>query len=304
MKRDLLSILDLTTTEIIALLTRAATLKAWARQGYSRRSLVGKTLALIFDKPSTRTRVSFEAGMAQLGGYSINLSRADSQLSRDEPVADTARVLGRYVDGIVIRTFAQAMLEEMARHACVPVINGLTDTEHPCQVLADLQTIQERCGTIEGLKVAWVGDGNNMANSWITAALRLDFALHLACPPGYEPDADLLAQAREAGREVVLHEDPVAAVADAHVVNTDVWASMGQEEEAKERQKAFAPYQVNEALMRQAQPQAIVLHCLPAHRGEEITAAVLEGPQSAVWDQAENRLHLQKALLEWLLGGA
>lgn len=302
MKRDLITILDLATAEIEYLLQRALELKAWQRQGKIYTPLPGKTLAMLFDKPSTRTRVSFEAGMAQLGGSTIYLSRSDTQLARHEPVADTARVLSRYVDGVVIRTFAQQMVADMARHASIPIINGLTDSHHPCQVLSDLLTIQERFGRVTDLKVAWVGDGNNMANSWITAALRLDFALYLACPAGYEPDAELLMQAQAQGRAVHLQADPVWAVQDAEVVNTDVWASMGQEGEAQERQRDFAPYQVNNELLRHARPEAIVLHCLPAHRGEEITDAVLDGPQSAAWDQAENRLHLQKALLEWLLG--
>ncbi len=302
MKRDLLTILDLTTAEILALLARAAELKAWHRQGRDPKPLAGKTLALIFDKPSTRTRVSFEAGIAHLGGSSIYLGRNDSQLSRNEPVADTARVLARYVDGIIIRTYGHEIVEEMSRFASIPVINGLTDSHHPCQVLSDLLTIQERFGRVTDLKIAWLGDGNNMANSWITAALRLDFALALACPPGYEPDARLLALAQKASRPIYLGNDPVAAVQGAQVINTDVWASMGQEEEAQERLQVFYPFQVSSDLLRQAPPEVVVLHCLPAHRGEEITEEVLEGPQSLVWDQAENRLHLQKALLEWLVG--
>jgi ornithine carbamoyltransferase len=301
MKRDLLTILDLTRREIEALLHRARELKAMQRQGRSFRPLAGKTLALLFDKPSTRTRVSFEAGMAQLGGASLYLERGQTQLSRNEPIPDTARVLERYVDALVIRTFGQEVVEDFARHAAIPVINGLTDTHHPCQVLSDLMTVAERFGSVTGLKVAWVGDGNNVANSWITAALRLDFELYLACPRGYEPDGALLDQARGAGRPVHLGEDPVWAVSGAQVVNTDVWASMGQETEAAARRQVFRPYQVNAALLGHAAAQAMVLHCLPAHRGEEITDEVIDGPQSAVWDQAENRLHFQKALLEWLL---
>jgi len=302
MKRDLLTILDLSTEEILALVARAAELKDWHRQGRDPKPLAGKTLALIFDKPSTRTRVSFEAGIAHLGGASIYLGRNDSQLSRNEPVADTARVLARYVDGIIIRTYGHEIVEEMARFADIPVINGLTDTHHPCQVLSDLLTIQERFGRVTDIKVAWIGDGNNMANSWITAALRLDFELRLACPRGYEPDERLLALARQQGRAVSLKDDPVWAVQGAQVINTDVWASMGQEDEAQSRLQAFFPYQVNAELLRQAPAEAVVLHCLPAHRGEEIAEEVLEGPQSLVWDQAENRLHLQKALLERLVG--
>ncbi len=303
MKRDVLTILDLTRPEIETLLARARELKGLHRQGQNPAPLKGKTLALIFDKPSTRTRVSFEAGMAQLGGTSIYLAPGQTQLERGESVGDMARVLSRYVEGVVIRTFAQETVEELAGHAAIPVINGLTDTHHPCQVLSDLLTVEERCGRLEGLSVAWVGDGNNMANSWITAALRLDFALYLACPPGYEPDAALLAQAKAEGRQVYLGRDPHAAAAAAQVINADVWASMGQEAEAETRRQIFQPYQVNAALLKLAPPEAIVLHCLPAHRGEEITDEVLDGPQSAAWDQAENRLHFQKALLEWLLGG-
>jgi ornithine carbamoyltransferase len=302
MKRDLLTILDLTREEIEALLARARELKALHLAGKNPTPLQGKILAMIFDKPSTRTRVSFEAGMAQLGGTSIYLAPGQTQLARNEPIADTARVLSRYVDGVVIRTFAQETVEELARHATIPIINGLTDTHHPCQVLSDLLTVQEHFPSLSQLKVAWVGDGNNMANSWITAALHLDFTLYLACPRGYEPDRALLNQAQETGRPIYLRRDPRQAVQDVHVINTDVWASMGQEDEAAARRRIFQPYQVNADLLKLARPEAIVLHCLPAHRGEEITAEVLDGPQSAAWDQAENRLHFQKALLEWLLG--
>jgi ornithine carbamoyltransferase len=302
MKKDLLTILDLSKEEIQALLGRARELKTLHRQGRTHLPLVGKTLAMIFDKPSTRTRVSFEVGMAQLGGTTIYLEREHTQLARNEPIPDTARVLSRYVDGVVMRTFAQETVAELAQHADIPIINGLTDTHHPCQVLSDVMTVEERLGRLEGLKVAWIGDGNNMANSWITAALRLDFELYLACPPGYEPDLALLHQAEQEKRPVYLGQDPYWAVAGAQVVNTDVWASMGQEGEAAVRQEAFWPYQVNTELMKGAPPEAIVLHCLPAHREEEITGEVLDGPHSAVWDQAENRLHFQKALLEWLLG--
>lgn len=302
MTRHLLTILDLSREEIVHLLARARELKVLHYQGRNPMPLTGKTLAMIFDKPSTRTRVSFEAGIAQLGGASIYLAPGQTQMSRNEPVADTARVLSRYVDGVVVRTFAQETVAELARHSTIPVINGLTDTHHPCQVLSDLMTMEERFGDLTGLKVAWVGDGNNMANSWITAAMHLDFALHLACPPDYEPDGALLEQAQQNGRRLVLSRDPREAVAEAQVINTDVWASMGQEEEAAARLEVFRPYQVNTELMKLAAPNAIVLHCLPAHRGEEISAAVLDGPQSAAWDQAENRMHFQKALLEWLLG--
>jgi ornithine carbamoyltransferase len=303
MKRDLLTILDLNREEIEALIKRARELKALHYQRQNPDPLAGKIVAMIFDKPSTRTRVSFEAGIAQLGGTSIYLAPGQTQMSRNEPIADTAKVLSRYVDGVVIRTFAQETVAELARHAAIPVINGLTDTHHPCQVLSDLMTMEERFGRVSGLKVAWVGDGNNMANSWITAAMHLDFALYLACPQGYEPDAALLRQAQQTGRHIYLDRDPRDAVRDVHVINTDVWASMGQESEAMARREIFKPYQVNVELLRLARPEAIVLHCLPAHRDEEITGEVLDGPQSAAWDQAENRLHFQKALLEWLLGG-
>jgi ornithine carbamoyltransferase len=302
MKKDLLTILDLSQEEMLSLIRRARELKVLHQQGRTPRPLQGKTLAMIFDKPSTRTRVSFEAGMAQLGGATMYLEREHTQLARNEPLADTARVLSRYVDGVVMRTFAQETLAELAQHADIPVINGLTDTHHPCQVLSDLMTVEERFGAVSGFKIAWIGDGNNMANSWITAALRLDFELFLACPKGYAPDANLLAQAEREKRPVYLGQDPRWAAAGAQVINTDVWASMGQEGEAAARQEAFWPYQVNAELMQAAAPEAIVLHCLPAHRGEEITGEILDGPQSAVWDQAENRLHFQKALLEWLLG--
>ena len=267
MKRDLLTILDLNREEIEALIHRARELKALHRRGQNPQPLKGKILAMIFDKPSTRTRVSFEAGIAQVGGTSIYLAPGQTQMSRNEPVDDTARVLSRYVDGVVIRTFAQETVAELARHAHIPVINGLTDTHNPCQVLSDLMTMEERFGRLSGLKVAWVGDGNNMANSWITAALHLDFTLYLACPPGYEPDAALLSEARKTGRPIHLGQDPREAVRDVHVLNTDVWASMGQEAEAAARRQIFQPYQVNADLLRLARPEAIVLHCLPAHRG-------------------------------------
>jgi len=302
MKRDLLTILDLSREEIETLLVRARELKALQARRVEHASLKGKSLALIFDKPSTRTRVSFEVGMTQLGGASLYLGPGQTQMARQEPIPDTARVLSRYVDGVVVRTFAQETVAELARHATIPVINGLTDTHHPCQVLSDLMTMEERFGRVSGLKVAWVGDGNNMANSWITAAMHLDFSLYLACPQGYEPDPDLLREAQKTGRHIYLSQDPRQAVQEVHVINTDVWTSMGQEDEAATRREIFKPYQVNGDLLKLARPEAIVLHCLPAHRGEEITAQVLEGPQSAAWDQAENRLHFQKALLEWLLG--
>ena len=302
MKKDLLSILDLTTDEIHALLERTAELKEMQKAGTPHRSLQGKSLGMIFEKSSTRTRVSFDVGIFQLGGQAIFLSPKDTQIGRGESIADTARVLSRYLDGIMIRTFSQDMLEEFASYASVPVINGLTDLLHPCQILTDLFTIKERFGTIEGRKVAWIGDGNNMAHSWINAAERLGFELTLACPEGHKPDDAVLRKAVKNAGNIKVVEDPVQAVKNADVINTDVWASMGQEDESEERKKIFAAYQVNEELLWHASKDAIVLHCLPAHRGEEITAEVMEGKQSVIFDQAENRLHTQKAIMEMLMG--
>jgi ornithine carbamoyltransferase len=274
------------------------------RKEYAAKPLAGKSLAMIFMKASTRTRVSFEVGAWQLGGHALFLSPRDIQLGRGEPIADTARVLSRYVDGIMIRTFAQADVEELARSASVPVINGLTDLLHPCQVMADVLTMVQQFGTWEGKKVAWIGDGNNMANSWINAAYRLGFELSLACPAGYDPDPSVLQRAqREGSSPVRVVRDPMEAVVDAHVVTTDVWASMGQEEEQQVRARAFAGYSVGASLMARAARDAIFLHCLPAHRGEEVAASVIDGPQSRVWDEAENRLHVQKALMAILMGG-
>jgi ornithine carbamoyltransferase len=299
-KRDFLAIADLTKQEIGRLMDLAVRMKKGA---YRDTPLAGKTLAMIFAKSSTRTRVSFEVGTYQLGGQALFLSSRDIQLGRGEPITDTARVLSRYVDGIMIRTFDHAEVEELARCATVPVINGLTDLLHPCQVLADLCTIREALGGWEGKRVAWVGDGNNMANSWIDAAGVLGFELRIACPAGFEPDRGLLERVRsQPGACVTLTRVPEEAVAGAHVVNTDVWASMGQEAEAEARRRAFQGYTVDARLMKLADPGAILLHCLPAHRGEEVTADVFEGPQSRVWDEAENRLHVQKALLATLMG--
>ena len=269
---------------------------------YTRKPLAGKSLAMIFLKSSTRTRVSFEVGTWQLGGHALFLSSRDVQIGRGEPIPDTARVLSRYVDGIMIRTFAHSDVEQLAQFSSVPVINGLTDLLHPCQVLADILTIRQRFGTHEGRKVAWIGDGNNMANSWINAAYRLGFELTLACPEGYDPDPTILERARRDGR-VTLVRDPNEAATGADVVNTDVWASMGQEEEQAEREKAFAGYRVDAALMKRASRDAIFLHCLPAHRGEEVAAEVIDGPQSRVFEEAENRLHIQKAIMATLIGG-
>ena len=296
MKKDLLTIRDLEREEILSLVARALEIK---KTGRGRpQALMGRTLGLIFEKASTRTRVSFEAAMARLGGHTLFLSTKDTQMSRDEPVKDTARVLSRYLDALVIRTYAQELVEEMARWARIPVINALTDLYHPCQVLSDLVTVKEKKGRIEGLKVAWVGDGNNVAHSWINAAAKLDFQLVLACPRGYEPDPSVL---EGTGSNVRVVADPSAAVRDAHVVNTDVWASMGQEAEREERLAAFAGYQVNDDLLRHGRSDIIVMHCLPAHRGEEISEEVLEGKASVVFDQAENKRHLHEALLERLI---
>ncbi|HIC85137.1 MAG TPA: ornithine carbamoyltransferase [Desulfobacterales bacterium] len=260
--------------------------------------LKGKVLGLIFDKPSTRTRVSFEVAMFRLGGATLYLGRADTQMSRNEPTKDTARVLSRYLDALAVRTFEQDLVEEMARWSKIPVINALTDRYHPCQVLSDLMTVVEKKRGLDGLKIAWIGDGNNVARSWINAAAILGFELVLACPPGYHPGDELL---NRAGGKVKIVEDPRDAAQGAHVINTDVWASMGQEEEYKDRRKAFQPYQVDQALVDLADPEVLVMHCLPAHRGEEITEEVLEGPRSIVFDQAENKVHLHQALLEMLL---
>jgi ornithine carbamoyltransferase len=297
--RDFLAIPDFSRQELDHLFALAERMRAGA---YTAKPLAGKSLAMIFMKSSTRTRVSFEVGAWQLGGHALFLSPRDVQLGRGEPIPDTARVLSRYVDGIMIRTFAHAEVEELARHATVPVINGLTDLLHPCQVLADLLTVRQHLGAIDGKVVAWIGDGNNMANSWLNAAYRLGFELRLACPEGYDPDPAILERARSATR-IVLTRDPSEAVAGAHVVNTDVWASMGQEEEQEQRARAFAGYIVDAALMRRAAPEGIFLHCLPAHRGEEVAAEVIDGPQSRVWDEAENRLHIQKAIMAVLMGG-
>ena len=300
--RHVRRVLDLSREEILHLLSRALELKKRMKSGIPHRPLVGRVMALIFEKPSTRTRVSFEAGMQRLGGTTIFLSRNDLQLARGEPLSDTARVLSRYVHAIVVRTFGQEVVEELARYAEVPVINGLSDKHHPCQAMSDVMTVIEKKGDIRHLKVAWVGDGNNVAHSWMEMAARLGFELWLACPEGYDPDPDILNEVLKiAEKPIRIVRDPQKAVKDADVINTDVWASMGQEEEAEERRRIFAPYQVNAELLRHAKPDAIVLHCLPAHRGEEITEEVLEGPQSVVWDQAENKMWLHMALLEWLL---
>jgi ornithine carbamoyltransferase len=301
-KRDFLSLADLSRIEMDALLKRSLVLKRRWKKSLVDSPLAGKSLGLIFDKPSTRTRVSFEVAMTQLGGHPVYLDPGTTQIKRGEPIADSARVLSRYLDGVVIRTFDQATVEEWGRWSSVPVINGLTDLLHPCQVFCDLLTIIEKRGNYKGLKIAYIGDGNNIANTWVQAAALLDIALSLACPRGYQPNAKFLAEATR-GRKarIELTQDPWQAIQGSDVVYTDVWASMGQEKERKERHKRFQGYQVNTALLRRAKKGALVMHCLPAHAGEEISSEVLEGPQSVVFDQAENRLHGQKAILEWLL---
>ncbi len=306
MKKDLVSIIDLSREDIGRILERSAVLKEKHKAGVSHQPLKGKCLGMIFAKSSTRTRVSFEVGIYQLGGYGLFLSSRDIQLGRGETIADTAHVMSRYVDGIMIRTFSQADVEELARMAEIPVINGLTDLLHPCQVLADLYTIQERLGTLEGLRVAYVGDGNNMANTWLHAAARLGMTLSVASPSGYEPNAGVVAAAgktaKQTGASLKITGDPTAAVRGAHVICTDVWASMGQEGEKEKRRRDFSRFQVNAELVRHADPDYLFMHCLPAHRGEEVSAEILDGPHSIVFDEAENRLHTQKAIMELLMG--
>mgnify|MGYP000616261001 CR=1 FL=1 len=298
MSPDFLALSDFSRTELDQFLDLAARMKSGE---YRERPLEGKTLAMIFEKSSTRTRVSFEVGAFQLGGHALFLSSRDIQIGRGEPIRDTARVLSRYVDGIMIRTFAQAMVQELAEFADVPVINGLTDLLHPCQVLADVLTMREAFGAdFSGRSVAWVGDGNNMANSWLNAAAAWGFELRLAVPERYDPDATILERARGA-TTVKLVRTPAEAIEGADVVTTDVWTSMGQEEESAKRMKAFDGYHVDERLMSTASADAIFLHCLPAHRGEEVSDGVIEGSRSRVWDEAENRLHVQKALMARLM---
>lgn len=303
--KDLLDVAAVPRALVERLLILSAALKDKQRRGVPHDLLKGKTLGLLFQKPSTRTRVSFEAGMHQLGGHALVLPMADIQLSRGESVADTARVLSRYLDGIVIRTYDHATVEEWAREATMPVINGLTDLSHPCQALSDLLTITEKKGRLKGIKIAYVGDGNNVANSLIEAAAKMGMTIALGCPSGYQPDQHVVDLARveaaKTGALVELSEDPFVAVKEADVVYADVWISMGREREQARRLRVLAPYQVNSRLVGKAKPDAIVMHCLPAHRGEEITAEVLDGRQSVIIDQAENRLHMQKAILTTLL---
>jgi len=299
--KHFLTLLDLEPTELESVLNRASELKAMQKAGKTHHTLAGKTLGMIFDKASTRTRISFEVGMYQLGGHALFLHSGTTQLGRGEPIEDSARVLSRMVDAVMIRTFDHVMVQKFAQYATVPVINALTDLTHPCQVLADVMTYREHRDSIRGKTVAWVGDGNNMAHSWINGAVAFGYHLNLACPKDYAPDASLLQAARNLGAQIELTHDVRAAVSGVDLITTDVWASMGQEEEQAEREKAFAGYIVDERMMAYAKADALFMHCLPAHRGEEVSAAVIDGAQSVVWDEAENRLHAQKALLEFLL---
>lgn len=304
MPKHFQSLEDFTKEELQTFLSRAAVLKDEQKKGVMHRQLEGKTIGLVFEKPSTRTRVSFEAAMYGLGGQVIFLSARDTQLARSEPLKDMARVMARYVNGMVVRTFGQDVVSELAEYSSVPVINALTDLHHPCQVLSDVMTVIEQKNSLENLKIAWVGDGNNMANSWIQAASILGFELSLACPEGYEPNTEIMQRAQAAAtKPITLLRSPAEAVTGADVVNTDVWASMGQEEEQQERMAIFSPYQVNAQLMAKAPADAVVLHCLPAHREEEITEEVLESKQCVAFDQAENKMHMHKAILELLLSG-
>lgn len=298
--KHLLKLSDLSSDEIIKILNLADQLKYEVKHGISHKKLKGKTLAMIFTKSSTRTRVSFETGMYQLGGNALFLSDKDLQIGRGEPIKDTARVLSRYVDGIMIRTFKQSDVEDLAKYGTIPVINGLTDYCHPCQVLADLMTIREYKGTFKGLKLCFIGDGNNMANSLIVGCIKLGMEVAIACPKDYMPDAEIVKWGYEQGK-LTITQEIFAAAEGADAVYTDVWASMGQEGEALERQKVFKNYQVNDALMSKAKPDAIVLHCLPAHRGEEITDEVFEKHADEIFDEAENRLHAQKAVMVTLM---
>ena len=294
--KHLLKLADLSREEILSILNLADQLKYERKQGIFKEYLKGKKLGMIFQKSSTRTRVSFEVGMYELGGNALFLSNRDLQIGRGEPVEDTARVLSRYLDAIMIRTFSQQEVEDLAKYGSIPIINGLTDYCHPCQVLADLMTIRERKGTFKGLKMCFIGDGNNMANSLMVGAVKTGMSFAIACPEGYEPDEKLIAWAKKNG-SFTMTRDIKEAAADADVIYTDVWASMGQEEEKAKREKAFAGYQVNAEVMAVAKPDAMVLHCLPAHRGEEITADVFEAHADEIFEEAENRLHAQKAVL-------
>ena len=301
--RHFLSLLDISSDEFRALIKRAIELKQMQKEGIIFEPLKNRVLAMIFEKSSTRTRVSFETGMVQFGGHALFLSPRDTQLGRGEPIADSARVLSRMVDGIMIRTFDQSVVEEIASNALVPVINGLTDQYHPCQLLADMQTWYEHRGDMKGKKATWIGDGNNMCHSYINAARLLGFELAIAVPKGYEPDQAILQAALDDGTKITVSNDAKEASTNSDLIVTDVWASMGQEEEQIKREKAFANFQVNQSIMDVANNDALFMHCLPAHREEEVTAEVIDGNASVVWDEAENRLHAQKALIELLLVG-
>ncbi|TDX30825.1 ornithine carbamoyltransferase [Modicisalibacter xianhensis] len=299
--RHFLTLLDLTPEELAYLIRRAISIKVGLKtHGPTYTPFTNRTLAMIFEKSSTRTRVSFETAMAQFGGHALFLSPRDTQLGRGEPIEDTARVLSEMVDAVMIRTFSHAGLETFAKASTVPVINALTDDYHPCQLLADVMTWTECRGSVKGKTAVWIGDGNNMCHSWINAARQFDFQLRVCCPEGYDPDPAIL---QAAGDRVTLLRDPQEAVADAHLITTDVWASMGQEEEQAERERAFAGFQVTEAMLDKAADEVLFLHCLPAHRGEEISETLLDDPRAVVWQEAGNRLHAQKALLEFLLLG-
>ncbi|MHB8708937.1 MAG: ornithine carbamoyltransferase [Desulfuromonadales bacterium] len=302
MNKDFLCLTDWSRADLDALFALTADLKARHKRGEPHRLLAGKTLGMIFEKSSTRTRVSFEAGMVHLGGHALFLAPGNTQMGRGEPIKDTARCLARYVDGVMIRTFSQQIVEEFARYADVPVINGLTDSYHPCQVMADLFTVIEHKGGVDGLTYCWIGDGNNMANSWINAAAVFGFELRVATPKGYEPDAAVCERAARLGARVHYTNNPREAARDADVLNTDVWASMGQEAEQKEREQAFQGFQINMEVVRAAAAESIVMHCLPAHRDEEITDEVMESRHSVIYDEAENRLHVQKAIMATLMG--
>lgn len=302
MKRDFLSIADLSLDEINGLFERAAGFKADLKAGKRERILAGYSLAMIFEKASTRTRVGFEVAMTQLGGHAINIATNDSRLGRRESIADTARVLASYCDAILVRTYAHDIVVELAEYSDAPVINGLTDLLHPCQILSDLFTIKETLGSLEGVKVAYIGDGNNVANSWILGASKTGVELAIACPEGYDPDPEIMAMGMEGtGAKIEVVRNPALAAAGAHVLYTDVWASMGQEDEVETRRELFKPYQVNEELLDKAGKNALIMHCLPAHRGEEISGEVADGPNSIIFEQAANRLHVQKAILVWLM---
>jgi ornithine carbamoyltransferase len=299
--KDFLCLTDWSREDLERIFDLTRELKEKQKKGEKHRLLKGKTLGMIFEKSSTRTRVSFEVGMYQLGGHALFLSSSTTQMGRGEPIKDTARVMSRYVDGIMIRTFSHAAVEELARLSDIPVINGLTDSYHPCQVMADLFTVIEHKKNYRDLVYCWIGDGNNMANSWINAAAVFGFELRVATPAGYQPDPQVMARAEKLGAKISYTSDPLAAAKGADVLNTDVWASMGQEQEQREREKAFAGFQINSQVIEVADPACIVMHCLPAHRDEEITDEVIEGPHSVVFDEAENRLHVQKAIMATLM---